>query len=55
MKAADWHRVFDVAGSIIAASQDVGAKQAIVLALKLYDLFQNEPVEDDDDEASEPE
>ena len=41
--------MFDVAGSIIAASQDVSAPQAIRIALKLFDLFQDEPVEDDEE------
>ena len=49
MRASDWGRVFDVAGSIIAASQDVSAPQAIRIALKLFDLFQSEPVEDDEE------
>jgi hypothetical protein len=49
MNIEHWARVFDVASSIIAASQDVGGPQAITLALRMIDLF----AEREDDEAGE--
>jgi hypothetical protein len=48
VKLADWDRVFLVASSIVAASQGVGTAQALLITLKLYELFDKEPVEDDE-------
>lgn len=50
MKAEDWLAIFDVIGSIMAASQDTGVEQAVTLAARLFDLYEHEPVEFDDDD-----